>query len=48
MTAPKLTRTMPVFPTRRPEVLAAAQRHLAQGDWVRLEGAVDLERDLHA
>jgi dTDP-4-amino-4,6-dideoxygalactose transaminase len=46
MDTPRLNRQMPVFPTRRPEVLAAAQRHLASSDWVRLEGPLELERDL--
>ena len=39
---------MPVYPTRRPQVIAAALRQLEAGDWTRLEGAPELEADLAA
>ena len=36
----------PVWPPRRPESIAAVAEHLHTGDWVRLEGAPELEADL--
>jgi dTDP-4-amino-4,6-dideoxygalactose transaminase len=36
----------PIYPTRRPEVLAAAVQQMQTGDWTRLEGAPELEADL--
>ncbi len=45
---PILTRAMPRHPRRRPEVIAAALTQLQDGDWTRLEGAPETERDLEA
>ena len=36
----------PIYPPRRPDVIAAAQQVLTDGDWARLEGAPELEADL--
>lgn len=41
-----LTETPPPYPSRRPEVLAAAAAALAEGDWARLEGAPETEAAL--
>lgn len=38
----------PAHPRRRDDVLAAALQQLRDGDWVRLEGAPELEADLAA
>lgn len=49
-TTPILTEKPPPFPTRRPEVIAAAQNFLAEKAWTRLEGAPETEaalRDYH-
>ena len=41
-----LTESPPSFPSRRPEVLAAARAALEEGDWARLEGAPETEAAL--
>jgi dTDP-4-amino-4,6-dideoxygalactose transaminase len=43
-----LTESPPLHPRRRPDILAAAQRLLAEGAWTRLEGAPEAEADLRA
>lgn len=48
VTNPRLTEKMPVYPTRDPEALEAALRHLRDAPWVRLEGAPETERALEA
>lgn len=41
-----LTESPPRHPTRRPEILEAAARLLAEGEWTRLEGAPETEAAL--
>ena len=38
----------PQWPPRQPATIQAVTEHLLHGDWVRLEGAPELERDLAA
>lgn len=45
---PRLTEPMPTYPPRRAEALEAVLRRLRERDWVRLEGAPELEADLAA
>jgi dTDP-4-amino-4,6-dideoxygalactose transaminase len=40
--------TAPVFPVRRPDVIAAALKRLQEQEWTRLEGAPDTEAALGA
>jgi len=46
MTAPMITERMPPYPTRRPEVIAAAVDALQRGEWARLEGVPETEAAL--
>lgn len=45
---PIMSEIPPPYPVRRPEVIAAALAQLEHGDWTRLEGAPETERDLVA